>query len=124
MWFGPLKRFQKLFFHTPLVNVFILGSEAYHDYYRWPLKDKKTFEEWRRSTHWGRSGPPRWAGEGGSKKKTRPRGRGPRGEIGGRHASGGGGAGGCGDARSRRARGGGPGGCCGGGGGGGWGGVP
>ena len=37
MWFGPLKRFQKLFFHTPLVNVFILASEVYHDYYRWPL---------------------------------------------------------------------------------------
>ena len=54
MWFGPLKRFQKLFFHTPLVNVFIMGSEAYHDYYRWPLKDKKTFENWKRDTHWGR----------------------------------------------------------------------
>ncbi|MEJ7734113.1 MAG: DUF362 domain-containing protein [Polyangiaceae bacterium] len=54
MWFGPMKRFQKLFFHTPLVNVFIMGSEAYHDYYRWPLKDKKTFENWKRDTHWGR----------------------------------------------------------------------
>ena len=54
MWFGPMKRFQKLFFHTPLVNVFIFGSEAYHDYYRWPLKHKKTFENWRRDTHWGR----------------------------------------------------------------------
>lgn len=54
MWFGPMKRFQKLFFHTPLVNVFILGSEAYHDYYRWPLKDKKTFEGWKRDTSWGR----------------------------------------------------------------------
>jgi hypothetical protein len=54
MWFGPLKRFQKLFFHTPLVNAFILGSEAYHDYYRWPLKDRKTFETWQRETHWGR----------------------------------------------------------------------
>ncbi len=53
MWFGPLKRFQKLFFHTPLVNVFIFGSEAYHDYYRWPLKDKPTFERWKRDTHWG-----------------------------------------------------------------------
>jgi uncharacterized protein (DUF362 family) len=53
MWFGPLKRFQKLFFHTPLVNVFIFGSEAYHDYYRWPVKDKKTFEAWKRETHWG-----------------------------------------------------------------------
>jgi uncharacterized protein (DUF362 family) len=53
MWFGPMKRFQKLFFHTPLVNAFIFGSEAYHDYYRWPLKDKHTFEEWRRTTSWG-----------------------------------------------------------------------
>jgi uncharacterized protein (DUF362 family) len=54
MWFGPMKRFQKLFFHTPLVNAFIFGSEAYHDYYRWPLKDKKTFEDWKQTTHWGR----------------------------------------------------------------------
>ena len=53
MWFGPLKRFQKIFFHTPLVNAFIFGSEAYHDYYRWPLKDKPTFERWKRDTHWG-----------------------------------------------------------------------
>src|SRR5262245_37833886 len=53
MWFGPLKPLQKLFFHTPLVNLFILGSEAYHDYYRWPLRDKRIFEEWRKSTAWG-----------------------------------------------------------------------
>jgi uncharacterized protein (DUF362 family) len=54
MWFGPLAKFQKIFFHTPLVNVFILGSEAYHDYYRWPLKDRRTFEQWKKNTHWGR----------------------------------------------------------------------
>ena len=54
MWFGPMKKFQKLFFHTPLVNMFIAGSEAYHDYYRWPLKDKRTFENWKRETGWGR----------------------------------------------------------------------
>lgn len=53
-WFGPLKGLQKLFFHTPLVNVFILGSEVYHDYYRWPLKDRKVFEQWKKETHWGR----------------------------------------------------------------------
>jgi uncharacterized protein (DUF362 family) len=53
MWFGPLAKFQKLFFHTPLVNVFIFGSEAYHDYYRWPLKDRKTFEQWKEKTDWG-----------------------------------------------------------------------
>ena len=54
IWFGPLKAIQKLFFHTPLVNVFVAASEAYHDYYRWPLKDKKTFENWKRDTSWGR----------------------------------------------------------------------
>jgi len=54
MWFGPLKRFQKLFFRTPLVNLFVLGSEAYHDYYRWPLRDRRVFEQWRQTTHWGR----------------------------------------------------------------------
>ena len=54
MWFGPLKRFQKLFFHTPLVNVFVLGSEVYHDYYRWPLRDRQVFEKWKAETTWGR----------------------------------------------------------------------
>ncbi len=53
VWFGPLKRFQKLFFHTPLVNVAIMISEAYHDYYRWSALDKKVFEKWCRTTHWG-----------------------------------------------------------------------
>jgi len=53
LWFGPLKGIQKLFFHTPLVNIFILASEIYHDYYRWPLKDRKVFEEWKRTTQWG-----------------------------------------------------------------------
>ena len=54
MWFGPLKRFQKVFFHTPLVHAFVMGSELYHDYYRWPIKDRVTFERWRRTTDWGR----------------------------------------------------------------------
>jgi len=53
IWFGPLKRFQKLFFHTPLVKLFVAGSEAYHDYYRWPIKDKKIFDKWRKETQWG-----------------------------------------------------------------------
>ncbi|HEY7954086.1 MAG TPA: DUF362 domain-containing protein [Polyangia bacterium] len=54
IWFGPLKRFQKLFFHTPIVNLFIAASEVYHDYYRWPLADKKIFDDWRQTTEWGR----------------------------------------------------------------------
>jgi uncharacterized protein (DUF362 family) len=53
MWFGPLKRFQNLFFRTPLVNFFIFGSEAYHDYYRWPLKDRRVFNAWRKKSPWG-----------------------------------------------------------------------
>jgi len=54
LWFGPLRSLQKLLFHTPLVNVFIWGSEAYHDYYRWPVRDRRTFERWQRETAWGR----------------------------------------------------------------------
>jgi uncharacterized protein (DUF362 family) len=52
-WFGPLRGMQKLFFRTPLVHAFIFGSEAYHDYYRWPLKDMKVFEHWKATTPWG-----------------------------------------------------------------------
>jgi uncharacterized protein (DUF362 family) len=54
LWFSPLKAIQNFFFRTPLVNVFILGSEAYHDYYRWPLKDRRVFEGWLAATGWGR----------------------------------------------------------------------
>lgn len=52
IWFGPLKKLQKLFFHTPLVNIFVLGSAFYHDYFWWPLKGKKIFQQWLRSA-WG-----------------------------------------------------------------------
>src|SRR5437588_4820015 len=53
IWFGPLKRFQKRFFHTPLVNAFILASDVYHDFYRWPLVDRRVFERWCETTGWG-----------------------------------------------------------------------
>jgi uncharacterized protein (DUF362 family) len=53
LWFSPLKTMQNFFFRTPLVNVFIFGSEAYHDYFRWPAKDRAIFEQWKQSTHWG-----------------------------------------------------------------------
>jgi uncharacterized protein (DUF362 family) len=54
LWFSPLKRIQNFFFRTPLVNVFIFGSEAYHDYFRWPLRDRRTFESWLTATPWGK----------------------------------------------------------------------
>ncbi|MEX2117771.1 MAG: DUF362 domain-containing protein [Bacteroidota bacterium] len=53
LWFSPLKRLQNIFFRTPLVNVFILGSEIYHDYYRWPLKDQRIFRRWIKNSPWG-----------------------------------------------------------------------
>jgi hypothetical protein len=79
LWFGPLKRVQKLFFHTPLVHLFVAGSEFYHDYLRWPLRDEKVFERWRRETRWGQlfsqyekgpAGPP--AGNGVSQRTGSP----------------------------------------------------
>ncbi len=52
-WFGPLKGIQKFLFHSPLVHLFVFGSEAYHDWFRWPVKDRRVFEQWRRDTPWG-----------------------------------------------------------------------
>lgn len=54
LWFSRLKNLQKLFFRTPLVKVFIFGSEVYHDWYRWPLRDRVVFEQWKQETGWGR----------------------------------------------------------------------
>ncbi len=53
LWFSPMKAMQNFFFRTPLVNVFILGSETYHDYYRWPFRDKRVFNKWKKETIWG-----------------------------------------------------------------------
>jgi hypothetical protein len=53
VWFGPLKPMQNVLMRTPLVNLFILGSEVYHDYYRWPTRDRRIFESWLASTSWG-----------------------------------------------------------------------
>jgi len=54
LWFGVLQRMQSFFFRTPLVNVFIFGSEAYHDYYRWPLRDRRVFQHWLGQSPWGK----------------------------------------------------------------------
>jgi hypothetical protein len=52
-WFGFLRPIQKLLFHTPLVHAFIFGSECYHDWYRWPRRDRAIFESWQQTTPWG-----------------------------------------------------------------------
>ena len=77
LWFGPLKSIQKVLFHTPLVNAFILASEVYHDYYRWPLKDRHTFETWKKETAWGRLFEA--YGRGESERIVRPRAAGTNG---------------------------------------------
>jgi uncharacterized protein (DUF362 family) len=53
-WFGPMKNVQSFFFRTPLVNLFILASEIYHDYYRWLLWDRPVFRKWLKQTEWGK----------------------------------------------------------------------
>lgn len=52
-WFGPFKFLQKLFFHTPLVYLFVFGSSLYHDYIWWPLVGLRRQKQIRR-TPWGR----------------------------------------------------------------------
>lgn len=53
-WYGPTKVFQKLIFRTPLCAIPNLVSEAYHDYWRWPTKERKIYERWRGDSPWGR----------------------------------------------------------------------
>ena len=54
VWFGPLRRLQKLFFRTALVYLFVYGSFLYHDYLWWPLKGKRIQREVVKNTKWGR----------------------------------------------------------------------
>jgi uncharacterized protein (DUF362 family) len=53
MWFGPLKRLQKLFFHTPLVYVFVAGSYLYHDYLWYPIFGRRRVREFIGTSPWG-----------------------------------------------------------------------
>ncbi len=52
-WFSPLKVFQKLLFHTPLVYIFVFASAFYHDRFWYPTKGRKIFSEWLKNTEWG-----------------------------------------------------------------------
>ena len=54
LWRSPLKVFQNLLFHTPLVKLFIFASEFYHDRFWYPLKGRKVVEKWKRESPWGR----------------------------------------------------------------------
>jgi len=50
----PLKHLQPLFFHTPLVNLFIFASEFYHDKVWYPNKGMPVVEKWQRESPWGK----------------------------------------------------------------------
>ncbi len=54
LWFGPLKKWQMLFFRTPLVYLFVFGSHLYHDRVWWPLVGKRIMETVHLNTEWGR----------------------------------------------------------------------
>jgi uncharacterized protein (DUF362 family) len=54
LWFGPLKKLQKLMFHTPLVYVFIWASAFYHDVIWYNLKGTKVVKNYQDNTKWGR----------------------------------------------------------------------
>ncbi len=54
LWFGPLKRLQWLFFHTPLVYLFVFGSYFYHDFLWWPVRGKRIQRALRKESRWAR----------------------------------------------------------------------
>ncbi|HOJ09143.1 MAG TPA: DUF362 domain-containing protein [Clostridiales bacterium] len=54
LWFGPLKKLQRLMFHTPIVNIFIWGSAFYHDVIWYNLQGKKVVKDYQNNTQWGR----------------------------------------------------------------------
>ena len=53
-WYGPTRHLQKLIFHGPLAALTYPFSEVYHDYYRWPLREKGVYERWLQETDWGK----------------------------------------------------------------------
>jgi len=54
LWFGWGRKFQKLFFQTPIVYLFIFASFMYHDMLHWPLAGNKIFQNWKRESKWGK----------------------------------------------------------------------
>ena len=54
LWFGPMKMFQKLFFRTPLVYLFVFGSFFYHDYLWYPLMGRRRVHRFLEESPWGR----------------------------------------------------------------------
>ncbi|MBN1273043.1 MAG: DUF362 domain-containing protein [Candidatus Aminicenantes bacterium] len=50
----PLRHIQKIFFHTPIVNIFIFASEIYHDVIWYNLNGKRIVKKWVDESLWGK----------------------------------------------------------------------
>lgn len=53
-WFGPLRVFERLFFRTPLVYLFVFGSYFFHDFAWWPFHGRAVAKRFRETSRWGR----------------------------------------------------------------------
>lgn len=53
LWFGKLRKIQKLFFRTPIVYLFIFSSFIYHDYIWWPIRGRSIQRNLRKNIKWG-----------------------------------------------------------------------
>jgi len=53
-WFGPTRHLTRFVFHSPLAPMTYPVSEVYHDYFRWPLIERRFYERWRREAPRGR----------------------------------------------------------------------
>ena len=53
LWFSPLRKYQKIFFHTPLVYLFVFGSFFYHDYLWWPFIGTRIMKKLKKASAWG-----------------------------------------------------------------------
>ncbi len=54
LWFSPFRRYQKFFFHTPMVNLFIFASFFYHDFIWWPFRGTRIMKNFKKESRWGR----------------------------------------------------------------------
>ncbi|MEX2246130.1 MAG: DUF362 domain-containing protein [Dehalococcoidia bacterium] len=70
-WYGPTKVLQKIVTRPPFVAVPIMFSEVFHDYYHWPVKERKIFERWLRESPWGELFA-KYAAEGAQAPSTAP----------------------------------------------------
>jgi hypothetical protein len=53
LWHSPLRVFQNLLFHTPLVHMFVNASAIFHDQIWYPAKGKPIVENWLNTSPWG-----------------------------------------------------------------------